>query len=198
MLGPTLSRVASTGYVALVRRTYDFNWFKVRWLRGYGWIFDRRPAVVVIAVAPDDRIWLARIDRAPLGRASWELPGGMIDDGEDAVAAGLRELEEECGLIASRGRVFGEPLELAPGMGTFPHHVVVASKVVPKGKRPVPQKEEGVLAARSFDRSQVRRMVKNRRICAMATLGPLVVCGWLDGLAPTARRPKTPRAAVRS
>jgi len=170
-----------------VRRTYDFDWFKIRWLPGYGWIFDRRPAVVVIALTPDDRIWLARIDRAPTNRASWELPGGMIDDGEDALTGGLRELEEECGLVASRGRVLRHPLELAPGMGRFPHHVVVASGVVPKAKRPIPQKNEGVLAVRCFDRTQVRKMVRSQRICVMATLAPLLVSAWLDGASARAR-----------
>jgi 8-oxo-dGTP pyrophosphatase MutT (NUDIX family) len=165
----------------VVRRTHDFDWFKVKWLPRYGWIVDRRPAVIVLAFTPDDRIWLERIERLPTRTASWEMPGGMIDDGEDAVTGGLRELKEECGLVAPRGgRVLRQSLELAPGMGRFPHHIVVARNVVPKSKRPIAQKDEGILAVRSFDREQVRKMIRRCQISVLATLGPLAVSGWLD------------------
>ena len=175
--------------VAPVRRTYDFDWFKVNWLPRYGWIFDRRPAVIVVPFTPDDRIWLERIERRPTRLASWELPGGMIDGGEDPVTGGLRELEEECGLVAPRGgRLLRQTLELAPGMGRFPHHVVVARNVVPKAKKPVAQKDEGILAVRSFDRKEVRRMIDRGQMNVMATLGPLAVSGWLDASSGQVRR----------
>jgi len=120
-----------------VRRTHDFEWFKVRWLARYGWVIDRPPAVVVVPIAPNDQVWLARLERAPTATTSWELPGGGIDPDEDRVSAGLRELEEECSLVAQRGgKLFPTTLEAAPGMGRFPHHIVVALDVVPRGRRP--------------------------------------------------------------
>jgi len=172
-----------------VRRTFDFEWFKVKWQPGYGWIFERRPAVVVAAISSDDRIWLEQIERIPTGSVSWEMPGGLIDADEDAVSAGLRELEEECGLVATRGgRLLRETCELAPGMGRFLHHIVVASGVVAKGRRPVAQKEEKILAVRRFDRAQVRRMMRSARINVLSTLGVLAVSGWLDGSPAPSRR----------
>jgi 8-oxo-dGTP pyrophosphatase MutT (NUDIX family) len=163
-----------------VSRRFDFDWFQIRWLPRYGWVLRRSPAVVVIAVAPDSRLWLVRVRRPPTNTTFWEIPGGGIEKGEDTVSAALRELEEECGLV-SRGRSWAlrPVLEPAPGMGTFPHHVVVASGVVPKGKKAVAQREEGILSVRSFDRDRVDRMVRAGRICVQATLAALLVSGWL-------------------
>jgi 8-oxo-dGTP pyrophosphatase MutT (NUDIX family) len=162
-----------------VRRTYDFDFFKVQWLARYGWIVDRSPSVVVVPIAPDDRVWLAKIERAPTKTISWEFPGGGVD-GEAPVKAGLRELEEECGLVARRARLVPTAIELAPGMGRFLHHVVIATGVVPRGKRPVAQKQEGILAVRSFDRAAVRRLIRSGRIAVGATVGALAVSGWLQ------------------
>jgi 8-oxo-dGTP pyrophosphatase MutT (NUDIX family) len=172
-----------------VQRTFDFEWFKVKWLAGYGWIIDRPPAVVVVPVAPDGRVWLARLDRAPTGTRTWEFPGGGVDGDEDIVRAGLRELEEETSLVArGGGRLVRTPLELAPGMGRFPHHVVVASKVVPRGRRAVPQKEEGIVAVRRFDRTSVRRMLQRGAISVQPTVAALTVSEWLEGTPPRRRK----------
>jgi 8-oxo-dGTP pyrophosphatase MutT (NUDIX family) len=71
----------------------------------------RRAAAVAIVVsgdAADPVIWLTR--RASGMRAhpgQFALPGGRVDPGEDAVAAALRELEEELGVPASRADCVG-------------------------------------------------------------------------------------------
>jgi 8-oxo-dGTP pyrophosphatase MutT (NUDIX family) len=162
-----------------VRRTYDFDFFKVRWVARYGWIVDRSPAVVLVPIAPDDRIWLAQMNRLPTKTRSWEFPAGGIDGREDPISAGLRELEEECGLVARRARVLPTVFELAPGMGRLPLRVVIAKDVVPRDGRPVAQREEGVVAVRRFDRAGVRRLIRAGKISAGATLTALVASGWM-------------------
>jgi hypothetical protein len=111
-----------------------------------------------------------------------------MDKGEDPVSAGLRELEEECQLVATRGaKLWPTALEAAPGMGRMPHRVVIALGVEPKSGRARPQKEEGIARVRRFSPEQVGRMARSGRISVLPTLGALAVRGWLGG--GTATRP---------
>ncbi|UGT41251.1 CoA pyrophosphatase [Nocardia yamanashiensis] len=71
----------------------------------------RKAAAVLIAIAEGDGgpgIWLTERSaglRAHAGQLA--LPGGKLDPGEDAEAAGLRELAEELGIVVSRSAVLG-------------------------------------------------------------------------------------------
>ncbi len=53
-----------------------------------------------VAILPilDGNLGLLQIYRHPVAEYTWEVPRGFIDDGENALTAALRELEEETGL----------------------------------------------------------------------------------------------------
>lgn len=55
------------------------------------------PSVAVVVSDGNGRIVLVKRKSEP-GKGKWSLPGGFIDDGESAIQAALRELEEETGL----------------------------------------------------------------------------------------------------
>lgn len=86
---------------------------------------DRREALVleapdwtnVIALLPDRRVVLVRQWRFGVQAPTLEIPGGMIDDGEDARQAAERELMEETGYRAGDwlclGRVEPNPAFLS-------------------------------------------------------------------------------------
>jgi ADP-ribose pyrophosphatase len=65
------------------------------------------PWVNVLALTPARELVLVNQFRFGVETHSLEIPGGIIDPGEDPVEAGLRELLEETGYAGSHARVLG-------------------------------------------------------------------------------------------
>ncbi len=79
--------------------------------------------VHVIAVTPDQRVVMVRQFRAGSRRDSLETPGGLVEPGEDPLAAGARELLEETGYAGRAPRListlFPNPALLAMRISTI-------------------------------------------------------------------------------
>lgn len=56
--------------------------------------------IAIVARTPDGKIPVVRQYRPALERFTWELPAGLVDDGEDAATTCRRELMEETGYPA--------------------------------------------------------------------------------------------------
>jgi ADP-ribose pyrophosphatase len=84
--------------------------------------------VNVIALTPDQHLVLVRQFRFGLDDFALEIPGGMIDQGEDPVAAGLRELREETGYTGSCARLLGV-VHPNPAIQTNRCHIVLVEQV---------------------------------------------------------------------
>ncbi|MBA2502957.1 MAG: NUDIX hydrolase [Pyrinomonadaceae bacterium] len=98
------------------REVYDNPWIRVREddvVRPdgepgiYGVVHFKNTAVGVLAIE-EDHIYLVGQYRYTLNRYSWEIPEGGCPEGEEPLAAGQRELEEETGLHAARWQKLGE------------------------------------------------------------------------------------------
>ena len=63
--------------------------------------------VNVIATTPDRQLVLVRQFRYGISAPSLEIPGGIIEEGEEPIRAGLRELQEETGFVGTHARVLG-------------------------------------------------------------------------------------------
>lgn len=85
-------------------------------------ILESTDSVNVIARTPDKEILFVRQYRFGIGKETLELPGGLVDRGEDAIIAAKRELEEETANIAvewiSLGKIASNPVF----MDSYIHH----------------------------------------------------------------------------
>jgi 8-oxo-dGTP pyrophosphatase MutT (NUDIX family) len=87
-----------------------------------------RSAAMAAVLDDHDRVLMLWRHRFVPNRWGWELPGGLVDDGEEPSATVAREILEETGYrVASLTHVISfEPMV---GMVDSPHHVYVARDV---------------------------------------------------------------------
>lgn len=87
------------------------------------YVLDSPDWVNVVAVTPQQEVVLIRQFRHGTGDIMLEIPGGMVDEGEDPAVAVARELEEETGYIAEElirlGSVTPNPAFLTNTCHTF-------------------------------------------------------------------------------
>lgn len=63
-------------------------------------LVEHHGGVCVAALSERNTLLFVRQFRYPYGRVLLELPAGKLEKGEEPLSAGLRELEEECGVVA--------------------------------------------------------------------------------------------------
>ncbi len=84
--------------------------------------------VNVVALTTDLRLVLVRQFRYGIDEFSLEIPGGVIDRGEDPIVAGLRELREETGYVGGQARLLGS-VHPNPAMQNNRCHLVLVENV---------------------------------------------------------------------
>lgn len=70
-------------------------------------VIDPPDWVNVVALTRDQRIVLVQQFRYGIDEFSLEIPGGVIETGEEPVIAGVRELQEETGYTGAPARLLG-------------------------------------------------------------------------------------------
>jgi ADP-ribose pyrophosphatase len=97
-------------------------------------VLDVPECAVVIALTDDGRVVLVEQYRHAVQRVSLEFPAGVMDEGEDAVTAALRELEEETGYCAGQAELLAR-FDPDPAIQSNAVSVVVARGCTLAGER---------------------------------------------------------------
>ena len=101
--------------------------------------------VNVIAITPDEEVVLIEQYRFGTQKVTLEIPGGLIDPGEEPLQAGKRELLEETGYSAKTFTLLGS-VEPNPAIQTNRCYTVLAEGATRDGDQHLDEKEDiGVL-----------------------------------------------------
>jgi 8-oxo-dGTP pyrophosphatase MutT (NUDIX family) len=111
--------------------------------------------VNVVAVTPDHRLVLVRQFRYGSGEVSLEIPGGVIDGGEDPVAAGARELREETGYVGAAAMLLGR-VRPNPAMQSNHAHLVLIEQAKPTARTDWDRDEDFEILALPVDEVYAR------------------------------------------
>lgn len=95
-------------------------------------VIDSNDWVNVVALTPGGEIVLVRQFRFGRNGFFLEIPGGMIEPGENPVEAGVRELREETGYEGAGARLLGS-VHPNPAIQSNTMHVVLVEDARPVG-----------------------------------------------------------------
>jgi ADP-ribose pyrophosphatase len=133
----------------------------------------QRDYLAILARTPDGRIPLVRQYRPAMEAFTWELPAGLLEEGEDAAEAAARELLEETGYPARATHSLGAPA--SPCTGRLSNRVhsffVEAGEQVPDF-----QPEPGLTVALKTP-AELAAMIKADEFVQQLHLGTLMMAG---------------------
>jgi 8-oxo-dGTP pyrophosphatase MutT (NUDIX family) len=105
---------------------------------------DRAAVMTIPWLLPSQKLVLIRQYRPPAKSCVLEFPAGLIDEGEDAITAALRELHEEAGYVGRVTRLI-PPTYNTPGLsGEAVYQAFIAiDETFATNKNPCPKPDDG-------------------------------------------------------
>lgn len=136
-------------------------------------VLEYQPASVVLPIDDKGRMLLIRHYRHPIGRDLWEVPGGMVADGESAEVAALRELREETGYRAGRTEHL---IRFHPEPAFADHRIDVFRGTELTYDAADRQREQDISRVQFFTAAQARELILSNEIASSWTL-IAIMCG---------------------
>lgn len=131
-----------------------------------------RDYAMVFAFLPNGTVPLVRQYKHGIGRASYDLPAGYLEDQEEPLKAAQRELAEETGLVARRWRLLGH-LVIDSNRGDTTAHLYLATEVHAAGRQKLDPTESLEISYHTLD--QLRYMVFAGEIDSMASVAGIMM-----------------------
>lgn len=101
----------------------------------YG-VVETKVATGVIALTPDNQIYLVGQYRYPVNVYSWEIVEGGAELDEEPILGAKRELREEAGLTASEWQQLGGPVHLSNCYSAETAYLYLARRLTQVGSSP--------------------------------------------------------------
>lgn len=120
-------------------------------------VLDVPHCVIAIPLTRDGRVVMVEQFRHAVQRVTLEFPAGVMEDGEDAVTAGTRELEEETGYCPASAELIGE-FDPDPAIQSNAVRVVVARECEQNGSRRQDSGED--VAVRVVEVADIGRLIE--------------------------------------
>lgn len=135
-------------------------------------VIDSPDWVNVIALTPDRRIVLVRQFRFGTQDFSLEIPGGVMERGEEPVTAGLRELSEETGYSGAPARLLGS-VHPNPAMQSNRCHFVLVTDA--RVTNPLAWDEDEEIQTTTMPVDEVFTLARTGRITHALALNALLL-----------------------
>lgn len=129
-------------------------------------VVEMLPGVMIGPVTEQGEVYLVGQPRYAIGKFTWEVIGGGVDPGEDAIVAAKRELREESGLSASQWTSLGVA-ELGTAVLRSPVHFFLAQDLRLNEASPDPG--EDVVIER-FSLKEAVTMTNDGSICHLPSI----------------------------
>lgn len=134
-----------------------------------------------VVVTKEERMILVRQYRYPVNQATLELPGGVIEKGEDPKTAAKREMEEETG-HTSDDIEFLMQLAPNPAINDNTAYFFLARNAVPALSKNLDPFED--LDILSFSKEEILQLLKENKMQHGVQVGPLyqalLKLGWIQ------------------